>query len=969
MKTNQKKASKAKSAAPNQPPIEAYDILVDTAPSLSLENPIANTWQSVRLVLLIVASLAFTYSFASIYGIPTQNTNIGIGMMGYPVLFYLLYTYVKKRWVINVALLAGVGVFVATEFGPLVLGFKQAFNQCMAALSTRTFSTLYTFKVTAAENREDQIGLFMLLLTFFVIWVMAYSIMVKPNVLLFIGVSLALLLPGMAMGLVPTGAMFVLLLACYGAVICLYTMERKKNRRGKEFAVKQGKHKKIYVTYSGKYISSGGASLLSGICLLLVLAAFGVGGAIYNSAVYNSAPVADFRQGLYKTLKGDPKRRLMGINGGYLGVLETYEPGDKEALLMITAANMGNTLYIKNFVGATYTGSSWKTLSESVEGQNEKALASKFADKGYYPQNISTDFLDTYRFSNSPFIAGSFSSKISILVRSGVDYTRTYCPYNTKFPSVGLDGKPLEYPLDAAPSMNSSSWAQNYSFNYTATPDVLQTKLAQIANTDDANAQKQEEIVQIVYRQLEKEKYTKFFKITLEQVRSLLTQEVLTQCATAQGCAQYMVNYLKNHEFAYKFENEPLMEQMSADDFGVNVLPLLEDKFSPLFVDDVQLSQVENDFVDREAAYAEFVHKAYIGVPEKRLKEIKDEFGQILTVQFASKFDTTQQLIDYVRTYIWERCQYDTTNTLLPDGKDFVEYFLYDQGRGYSTLYASAATLIFRVAGVPARYCEGFVVQPKDFATGTATQVPILGTNLASGETMELQGYYFSLTEKYMHAWCEIYIDGYGWVPVEMTPGYENQTQVNPELLDDTRVGVVIPDGENGEDTTDKNPMDDVEDVVQTEYLLDTKTPGGIALIVIFAVMALICGGLCGLWLRRFVNLQKIKRQIHTQDYSKNVRNLYGYMMALLAASGYIRTKNQSYEALTASLQTRFVFVSGDQILHMVTLMQKSKFSDQPLSEQEYLQVIEIVSRMKNQISQSLSAKQKLRIAYGKTLL
>ena len=72
-------------------------------------------------------------------------------------------------------------------------------------------------------------------------------------------------------------------------------------------------------------------------------------------------------------------------------------------------------------------------------------------------------------------------------------------------------------------------------------------------------------------------------------------------------------------------------------------------------------------------------------------------------------------------------------------------WFLTESHRGYCMHFASAAVLLLRSMGVPARYVSGFVAD-----------VP------ASGRV--------NVPDSAAHAWVEVYIDGYGWEPVEVTP-------------------------------------------------------------------------------------------------------------------------------------------------------------------------------------------------------
>lgn len=107
---------------------------------------------------------------------------------------------------------------------------------------------------------------------------------------------------------------------------------------------------------------------------------------------------------------------------------------------------------------------------------------------------------------------------------------------------------------------------------------------------------------------------------------------------------------------------------------------------------------------------------------------------------------TVQNYLDYYYKYSKE----------LPasGGTDNIEYFLSTSKEGFCVHFASAGVMILRSMGVPARYACGYSV-PK----GTFSQN-------ADGS------YVASVLDSRAHAWAEIYLDGYGWIPVEMTPGY-----------------------------------------------------------------------------------------------------------------------------------------------------------------------------------------------------
>ncbi|MFR7750238.1 MAG: transglutaminase-like domain-containing protein [Collinsella sp.] len=76
------------------------------------------------------------------------------------------------------------------------------------------------------------------------------------------------------------------------------------------------------------------------------------------------------------------------------------------------------------------------------------------------------------------------------------------------------------------------------------------------------------------------------------------------------------------------------------------------------------------------------------------------------------------------------------------------------------------ATLAFRSQGIPARYVEGY---------------------RASGERIaraHRSGSALNLTAADAHAWTEVYLDGQGWTPIEVTPGYYSQTLDADKIVD-----------------------------------------------------------------------------------------------------------------------------------------------------------------------------------------
>ncbi|MCM1087036.1 MAG: transglutaminase-like domain-containing protein [Muribaculaceae bacterium] len=169
-----------------------------------------------------------------------------------------------------------------------------------------------------------------------------------------------------------------------------------------------------------------------------------------------------------------------------------------------------------------------------------------------------------------------------------------------------------------------------------------------------------------------------------------------------------------------------------------------------LYIETMQArpEEEEEEILDRaESEYGAYVKQNYLAVPEG--------FGQLQEECLAQDIgeDDIEGIIRYVETFLVRNCRYRLEVPRLPEGKDFVQYFLYESKEGYSAHFASAATLMFRMFGVPARYVTGYAVPESLFS-------------------MDAEGNYTALLQSdNAHAWAEIYLEGIGWVPVECTPG------------------------------------------------------------------------------------------------------------------------------------------------------------------------------------------------------
>ena len=105
-----------------------------------------------------------------------------------------------------------------------------------------------------------------------------------------------------------------------------------------------------------------------------------------------------------------------------------------------------------------------------------------------------------------------------------------------------------------------------------------------------------------------------------------------------------------------------------------------------------------------------------------------------------------------MRSWLNEHCRY-SADAETPDDTDPLLYFLSESHTGSSTQFASAAVLLCRMVGLPARYVVGYAAPQSLFtAAGDGSCRAVLQDDTPTPGQ-------------------EIYLSGQGWTPLEVTPG------------------------------------------------------------------------------------------------------------------------------------------------------------------------------------------------------
>ena len=151
--------------------------------------------------------------------------------------------------------------------------------------------------------------------------------------------------------------------------------------------------------------------------------------------------------------------------------------------------------------------------------------------------------------------------------------------------------------------------------------------------------------------------------------------------------------------------------------------------------------ELPEEYAEFEQAYRSFVYSQYLIIDQ----ETREYMETIIEKQgfVGNDINTILRVAKYIQNSARYNLEYDQA---LDSEDNIAIAFLETYREGICQHYATAATLLYRAMGIPARYTVGYVADTK------------------ADEWVEIY-------EDSAHAWVELYIDGMGWIEIEATGG------------------------------------------------------------------------------------------------------------------------------------------------------------------------------------------------------
>jgi transglutaminase-like putative cysteine protease len=322
---------------------------------------------------------------------------------------------------------------------------------------------------------------------------------------------------------------------------------------------------------------------------------------------------------------------------------------------------------------------------------------------------------------------------------------------------------------------------------------------------------------------------------------------------------------------------------------------------------------------------ANIMLETYQQLPDNISDRVK-KLAADITSKYNNDYDKAKAIEKYLRT----NYKYTLTPSELPEGAEFVDYFLFEDKEGYCTYFATSMAVLLREADIPCRYVEGFLAKYKN---STVRNVP--GTDA--------------------HAWVEVNFGPYGWLTFEATPAYPLQGyRAQGEVP-----SAPIPEPDAKEPTATTSPIDspsrdrnlEMDDEQGTTAGEEQKREISLATRIILILIGILLFRIAYLLLKRTYHELKLKKATGKQYSVRYFQDILSYMKKINVKIEHEETMREYWFKVKYALENDYG--DGDKIIR---LLEKLRYSNEQTAENERNHLEEYRKMVKKSVTTRLGA-------------
>ena len=255
---------------------------------------------------------------------------------------------------------------------------------------------------------------------------------------------------------------------------------------------------------------------------------------------------------------------------------------------------------------------------------------------------------------------------------------------------------------------------------------------------------------------------------------------------------------------------------------------------------------------------------------------------------------TSYEKASALTEYLKNNYTYSLTPGNLPGGRDFVDYFLFEVKEGYCVHFATALTMMLRIAEVPTRYVEGFK----------------MGSEMKDGK--------FIVRNSDAHAWTEVLMDKENdiWMTFDAT-GTPRENIFGEEPVDQNNGNV---------ETSSENPLTPTNETNINQPGVDGENPDGEVttgdengfgriILILLGIGALLTA----------MRMLYVKWKLHRALEDASLKAYFKEVTEILADIRYEREKGETYLELSRRIKDEEL---REEFFHLVNEVYKEEFSD-----------------------------------------
>lgn len=366
----------------------------------------------------------------------------------------------------------------------------------------------------------------------------------------------------------------------------------------------------------------------------------------------------------------------------------------------------------------------------------------------------------------------------------------------------------------------------------------------------------------------------------------------------------------------------------------------------------INWENIPEEFEERRDIYKQ-LQSEYIAQIQKSYTQVPTELLPRLTALVEENpLSELNDITAFILYTLHSNAKYSLTPGWSAFNQDISEYFLYERKEGFCEHFALTATLMYRLYGIPARYATGYAVSPSDF------------------EQQDDGSLQAAVTDEAAHAWVEIFLENYGWTPVEVTPSSDGSVVVSYPGFDDSQLNKLL--NENGWDIAVPSLSDegigDLPSTVKSEgsdFLFNFEMDWTKYRELFLILITCFCYTL--LLMPLFLDHRRLCLLRGTEQM--NCRELFYRFVEILHFGGILTEYNGSENDFALLLPKFLSVISSDEAKRLIAAVNEAAFGLSQPNEEETEFIRTLVSRAASNIYNGLSRYQKIVFKYIKAFI